>query len=222
VQSVPQDGKGKKKQPQLEIKEKTVYDLVVLMDDIIRVLGDAATLAEIAAKSYIHKNGFIKLVYETIEETVCRLHIYPLGASADKNIHDHRWDFSSVTICGSLPMSLYAIIDGDSEIIHKYSKTLSSGHIIQSISPCSSELVETVHSHQLHGYYMPSHIFHRIEAVEELTITYVETYPATSDYCHLVSFEDRSGDGQVQPEPLTIEETRQALELVVSKIAELI
>lgn len=219
---MPHAGNKKMKQPLLEVKEKTVYDLVALKDDIIRVLGDDDNLSAISAKSYIHKNGFIKLVYETIEETVCRLHIYPLGASADKNIHDHRWDFSSVTICGSLPMSLYAITTGNSERLHSYSKTPSNGHIIQSISPCSSELVETVHSHQLHGYYMPSHIFHRIEAVEELTITYVETYPATSDYCHLVSFEDRSGEDPVQPEPLTIEETRQALELVVSKIAELI
>ena len=219
---MPYIGNEKMKQPLLEVKEKTVYDLIALKDDIIRVLGNDDNLSKIASKSYIHKNGFLKIVYETIEETVCRLHIYPVGASADKNIHDHRWDFSSVTICGSLQMNLYAISDGDSELLHTYSKTPNGGHFIQSLSPCSAELVETVNSAQLHGYYMPSHIFHRIEAVEELTITYVETYPATSDCCHLVSSENRSEEDSVQPEPLTINETRQSLALIVNKIAELI
>ena len=208
------------KQSHLEIGETDICDLIALKDDIIRTLGNEAVLSEIASKSYIHKNGFVKLVYETIEETVCRLHIYPLGATADKNIHDHRWDFSSTTICGELPMSLYDISEGSSEKFHTYSKT-QNGHHIELQESCSARLIEEACFTPLQRYVMPSQLFHRIEEVKELTVTYVETYPAKSEFCHLISSEDRSGDDSIQPEPLSIAETRQCLALVVNKIVEL-
>ena len=204
-----------------EIENRAAYDLIELKRDIISILGSDAILAEIASKSYIHKNGFMKIVYETCEETICRLHIYPPGASADKNIHDHRWDFDSITICGTLPMSCYYIDEGSSEILHLYSKTPGGGHLIESQFKCSAEFIDTIYVGKLQGYKMPYDLFHRIEAVDELTITYVETYPAISASCHLVSSEDRSGVGSVQPEPLTITDTRQALALIVNKLEEL-
>ncbi len=210
------------KQPSIEISEADICDLVALKDDIIRTLGNETILSDIASKSYIHQNGFVKLVYETIEDTVCRLHVYPLGATADKNIHDHRWDFTSITICGALPMSLFTPFEGFSEILHTYSKTANNGHLIESLSPCSTELVESISFVPLQRYYMPSTLFHRIEEVEELTITYVETYPAKNDFCHLISSEDRSGSDAIQPEPLSVDVARQCLALIVRKIMELV
>ncbi len=208
---------------QIEIRKQNLYDLVALRDDIIRTLCDDDLLLQIAEKSYIHQNGFVKIVYETLEESVCRLHIYPFGAKADLNIHDHRWSFSSVTICGSLPMSLYEIdVNGSTEILHTYSKTENGGHEIQSRSSCEAIRTDLIQVPPLQGYYMPYDIFHRIEAVEELTITYVETYPAVSDTCHLVNIEDRSGEGSIQPEPLTVGATRQALAQIALKIQELV
>ena len=209
------------KQSRLEIGETDICDLIALKDDIVQTLGSEAILSEIASKSYIHKNGFVKLVYETIEQTICRLHVYPLGASADKNIHDHRWDFASTTICGALPMSLYEVAEGSSEKFHTYSKT-PNGHHIELQDTCSARLIEEVCFTPLQRYMMPSKLFHRIEEVKSLTITYVETYPAKNEFCHLISSEDRSGDESIQPESLSIDETRQCLALVVSKIMELV
>jgi hypothetical protein len=208
-------------QPLLNAGKTDICDLIALKDDIIQTLGNQAILSEIASNSYIHKNGFVKLVYETIEDTVCRLHVYPLGASADKNIHDHRWDFSSTTICGALPMSLFDVGEEGSEMFHTYSKT-PNGHLIELKDSCSVQLISEVCFTPLQRYVMPSQLFHRIEEVKELTITYVETYPAKTEFCHLISSEDRSGSETIQPEPLTIDQTRQALALVALKIMELI
>ena len=212
-----------RKGPHIEVSKKNLFDLIALRDDIIRTLSDNEILSEIAEKSYVHQNGFVKIVYETLEDSVCRLHIYPLGARADLNIHDHRWDFSSVTICGSLPMSIFEVTDdGTSEIFHTYSKTENGGHEIRAHSSCKAVQTDLIAVPPMHGYYMPFDVFHRIEAVEEMTITYVETYPAVSDTCHLVNAEDRSGEGSIQPEPLTVDSTRQARALIAEKIQELI
>ena len=71
---------------------------------------------------------------------------------------------------------------------------------------------------------MPSDIFHRIEAVRELTITYVETYPAQSETCYLINEEDRSTDSnsdEYVPQPLSVAQTIEALLMIVNKIEEM-
>tara|TARA_B110000211_G_scaffold234413_1_gene303964 strand:- start:730 stop:1362 length:633 start_codon:yes stop_codon:yes gene_type:complete len=208
----------------LEIKPKNIEEIIDLKEDIFQTLSDHNMLEEIASKSYVHPNGFAKIVYETLEGTICRLHIYPPGAVADKNIHDHRWDFSSVTICGALPMSLYRVSEGKGHILHSYEKGGARGHKISRIQSCHASRVKYLSVPKMHGYYMPSDLFHRIEAVKELTITYVETYPAQRKSCYLVNSEDRSTSGEEEvfvPQALTVAKVKKVLMLVARKIQEL-
>ena len=208
----------------INVIKKTADEFFFLKEDILSTLSYFSTIEKIASKSYVHPNGFTKIVYDVHEDSICRLHIYPSGAVADKNIHDHRWDFSSTTICGSLPMSIYEIESGSTHILHEYRKGVQTGHSISRVGVCTATRSKLIWIPTQHGYYMPSDIFHRIEAVRELTITYVETYPAQSETCYLINEEDRSTDSnsdEYVPQPLSVAQTIEALLMIVNKIEEM-
>lgn len=71
------------------------------------LLADERRLAEVASRSYVHANGFAKLVLHLGEAMAVRLHV-ARGASED-NIHDHRWPFASVVLAGELENVLYGV-----------------------------------------------------------------------------------------------------------------
>lgn len=64
-------------------------------------------LAKIAARSYWHGNGFLKVVLLD-QGYKLRLHIWFAGTSCEENIHSHRWGFASHVLTGSLKSELWA------------------------------------------------------------------------------------------------------------------
>jgi hypothetical protein len=86
---------------------RTTASLTSLLDFL---RADAAMLAVVASRSYRHRNGFDKIVLAAPSASPLKLvlHVWPEGGLANSdNIHDHRWDFSSVIICGSLQLEFY-------------------------------------------------------------------------------------------------------------------
>ena len=63
-------------------------------------------LAKIAARSYWHGNGFLKVVLLD-QGYKLRLHIWFAGTSCEENIHSHRWGFASHVLTGSLKSELW-------------------------------------------------------------------------------------------------------------------
>lgn len=67
-------------------------------------LEDEDRLRAAAGRSYVHPNGFTKIVLSAGRGHQLRLHIWwqrPGDAvPKDSNVHNHRWDFSSVLITG--------------------------------------------------------------------------------------------------------------------------
>jgi hypothetical protein len=78
---------------------------------LLRLLRtDAARLTLVASNSYRHRNGFDKIVLAAPGGSPLKLvlHVWPDGGlTTSDNIHDHRWDFSSVVIRGMLRFELY-------------------------------------------------------------------------------------------------------------------
>lgn len=74
------------------------------------IRADASRLKILADRSYRHHNGFDKIVLASPASSPLKLvlHVWPRGGAADANdIHDHRWDFASVVLCGALRVELY-------------------------------------------------------------------------------------------------------------------
>lgn len=69
------------------------------------LLETPSALAEIAARSYTHENGFVKIILldgAGLSPSL-RLHIWPTGTEdCEGNIHNHCWDFWSYMVSGEL------------------------------------------------------------------------------------------------------------------------
>ena len=73
--------------------------VLALVDEL---LANPTFLAEVAARSYHHGNGFLKVVIAAQNGWKLRLHVWFPNTPCEENIHDHRWSFASTVLCGQL------------------------------------------------------------------------------------------------------------------------
>lgn len=78
-----------------------------VMQAVAQVLREDALLADIAARSYLHGNGFLKLVLAQTPAFKLRLHLWMPGCDAQENCHDHRWHFASAVLQGNLSSEIW-------------------------------------------------------------------------------------------------------------------
>lgn len=88
------------------------------------ILDDDRALAETAARSYTHSNGFdkITLLSSREPEFKLRLHAWWPGMQNGRNsefIHSHRWCFRSTTLCGSTHVETFTE-KKDGESVYRY------------------------------------------------------------------------------------------------------
>jgi len=86
------------------------------------VLRDDDRLEEVAARSYVHNDGFDKIVLADTGRWALRLHIWwPEQSAVDvEHVHDHAWDFISTIVTGSYQMELLRNGDGDEWFEYRY------------------------------------------------------------------------------------------------------
>ena len=102
------------------------YHLVKCLKSLIRN-PDSELSKGVADKSYLHGNGFYKLVlFISGKKEKLRIHFWPGGVDAEENIHCHRWSFSSLIIHGKLNSEIYkedSSRDANSHKCYLYRKT---------------------------------------------------------------------------------------------------
>lgn len=91
-----------------DLRHYSEHELPTLL---VSILASGPWLDEVAGRSYAHDNGFIKIVLEDDpeEDRSLRLHIWPAEAEPETNIHNHRWDFSSLVISGELEFEEFVV-----------------------------------------------------------------------------------------------------------------
>ena len=82
----------------------------LLVDELLT----QSSLERIARASYMHPNGFRKLVLSTFEDGArLRVHHWPADGPAEaSNVHNHRWPFASTVVVGSLRSTLLTFAEG--------------------------------------------------------------------------------------------------------------
>lgn len=79
------------------------------------ILADAALAEKVAAGSYSHVNGFDKIsLWRWSNAAKCRLHIWWNRFPYSEEIHNHRWDFASAILTGSLHSRFFSPSAGTS------------------------------------------------------------------------------------------------------------
>jgi hypothetical protein len=90
------------------------------------ILNNSQALGDIARMSYTHSNGFdkITLISNGKPEFKLRLHIWWPRRRSEQNtelIHNHRWLFTSTTLCGSAQVETFTEKDsGEPMCRHEY------------------------------------------------------------------------------------------------------
>jgi len=193
-------------------------DVIEIEQAIQAALNNPSSIESIAQQSYRHQNGFFKLPLMTKKGEKFRLHVYRIGAKADENIHNHRWDFESKVLCGSLPMHLYDIVEGNSHRLHTYRRKgrLYTIEYLRRIGLIESSLINIRAGKK---YLMQNHIYHKIATVKELTITYMITRKTVQETCDLINVENMSSTGEgIDEPPLSVQQVKENLELILEKI----
>jgi hypothetical protein len=74
------------------------------------IASPVGCLTQLAEASYVHANGFEKLVCgaNAPESSKIRLHVWPAAAN-DAQTHDHGWSFYSHILLGSISSTEYAV-----------------------------------------------------------------------------------------------------------------
>ncbi len=100
------------------------------------ILQAPELLASIAARSYWHGNGFLKIVLLD-KGYKLRLHIWFAGTPCEENIHSHRWGFASHVLTGTLKSELWADAanDGVQSDMYALSSSATTERGIQSTEP---------------------------------------------------------------------------------------
>jgi hypothetical protein len=123
-------------------------------------------LEKIAARSYLHGNGFYKIILEENDAFRLRLHIWLPTSRAEENIHDHRWHFASVILNGSMETEIWEdALPGGGEALDEYlyiGKTKDTEARNLYMGKARVSLKNRIFNGAGDSYYMMSNVMHRI------------------------------------------------------------
>ncbi len=158
----------------------------------VRSLLNGTTLMdEVMEQSYIHKNGFQKIVLGRKSGFAMRFHRY-LPGKGDQNVHDHRWSrMDSLVLEGSLPTDYLQYSeptesDAEKWERHEYCKA-GDDYVVKHQGEIYLAIDERVHHSTGELYSMDSKRLHRILPTTEPVATLVVTHPVPVErvWCNL-------------------------------------
>ena len=158
----------------------------------VRSLLNGTTLMDdVMEQSYIHKNGFQKIVLGKKSGFAMRFHRY-LPGKGDQNVHDHRWSrLDSLVLEGCLPADYLEYsepTDSDAEKWerHEYCKS-GDDYVVKHQGEIYLAIDERVHHSTGELYSMDSKRLHRILPTTEPVATLVVTHPVPVErvWCNL-------------------------------------
>jgi hypothetical protein len=101
-----------------------------LQDALRQLLQDEPALRRVAERSYLHGNGFYKLVLAERDNLKLRLHLWMPGVDAEENIHDHRWHLASAIVTGTLKSESWGeAVSPDARSFNEYRYTARQGKL---------------------------------------------------------------------------------------------
>lgn len=101
----------------------SILQSIRLRDLIDEILGDPELLKGVLANSYLHMNGFLKLVIAKGNGRALRLHLWEKSnyvENIETTIHNHRWNISSILVSGKIRSVTYERSDPGRLFSYKY------------------------------------------------------------------------------------------------------
>ncbi len=188
---------------------------------VSQIIKNPTLLAEVSARSYLHGNGFLKVVLLDRGYKL-RLHVWFAGQACEENIHDHRWSFASTILAGTLTSEIWQ--DSCAADVHALSLQEYCYHAAQDGQPASKTAVGTcairrtdlVEQAVGQAYVMPEQRLHRIiNHGDQLVATMVCTAPTGQGTTRLIPICDQI-EPDIQPPRLSPLQLKAALSQFLS------
>jgi hypothetical protein len=141
---------------------------------INEILNNTDLLIQIAATSYLHKNGFYKIVLCNHQNYNIRFHIWMPGVAAKETLHNHRWYIASTIIHGNLHSEIWE--DSASIYAQSYDEYLYTGKHVDPtpMGKARVELIKNCRHKAGDAYILKPYVLHRIIThQQELTATLI-------------------------------------------------
>ncbi|OJW34624.1 MAG: hypothetical protein BGO54_07795 [Sphingobacteriales bacterium 46-32] len=159
------------------------------------ISNDEVLIDNVIKNSYRHDNGFHKIVLLSSHYFKLRLHLFqpiPEIPLPMENIHNHRWNFASKIISGSLKMELFREDDSGGVEVNNYtylSKNGSDQYAVEYNGKINLERLSLIRYDSGCTYFMKSKELHRIiNPNNESTCTLMITGSPLSEKCKLYSY----------------------------------
>lgn len=129
---------------------------------IKEILVDENLLLNMAATSYLHKNGFYKIILFDDKIFRIRLHIWMPDAISKETLHNHRWYIASTIIKGELHSEIWE--DSASIQAQCYDEYMYLGKHVDPvyIGKARVEMVQSIRRKAGEAYVLRPHVLHRI------------------------------------------------------------
>jgi hypothetical protein len=152
------------------------------------ILDNELLLTDIAKNSYVHGNGFDKVVLFTGpgNSYKVRLHIWWPGLNSEENIHDHRWDFCSTIISGGILFEKYMVSKDGFPVREFVYKDRGSDYELVPIGLTRLEKVFSGYLSQKSHYFLSHIVPHRIYPFKDvISSTVILQNKAVRDWTRL-------------------------------------
>lgn len=124
------------------------------------------TLNNLVEKSYLHPNGFDKMVLISGETFNLRLHNFhpPAVMKPAESVHNHKWEFASSILHGGYSAQEFDVHTGDTD---KYHYRYAKGEGMKYVSPDKVQMTKEYKVAPGDSYFMPSDVFHSIRRIND-------------------------------------------------------
>ncbi len=158
------------------------------------LLADEQALQAVAARSYVHGNGFVKVVLLDEHGHKLRLHIWFAGSACEENIHDHRWSFASHVLVGTLNSEIW-VDDAQGQALPEYryaAATATAAADKQALGTCRVSLQQHCQYGAGSSYVMPKQVLHRIiNPGQRLVATIMVSAPTEQGDTRLIPMQEQ-------------------------------
>ena len=162
----------------------------VIRHELANVLSNPKSLSHVASSSYLHDNGFYKIVLRRncSSSLTLRLHFWSGRDYLEGNVHNHRWRFSSLILHGKIVEEIFSMCPGGNEHRYRYRNANESPYSLRHVSRARLRLLRT-------NQWLPGQVYERTEAElhrvsvrgSKPTATLVVCHPKTRDESDVVS-----------------------------------
>lgn len=163
-----------------------------LSEHLRLLLADSEALSRVASQSYQHDNDFMKVVLaKTAFSASVRLHVWK-RSSYKGNIHNHRWQFASRVLCGSVREELFTTEAGLGYSLYTYKRIEPSKYSLEFVQEVTAVRTALREWHKGQTYVRSPRRLHRVIVPEtSFTTTLVVCQPAVRRVTDVVSEDPR-------------------------------